>query len=109
MEQDFDPRRAGGGSAADEMDWDGAVETTWGGSDGGGFQGSGIYSGAEGTSRRVDLEEWLAVTRQQQKTGGGGAESLAGALSQGGFLLLVLGLCQARPQRDDDDRHLLGH
>ena len=28
---------------------------------------------------------------------------------QEGSLLLVLGLCQAQPQRDDDDRHLPGH
>ena len=28
---------------------------------------------------------------------------------QEGSLLLVLRLCQARPRRDDDDRHLPGH
>ena len=81
MGHDFDPRRADGGGAADEMDREEV-------GDGG---------------RKALLLNWLKMTRGQMKNWkkwGGRERStpvLRGAVSP------------SQPQQDDDDRHLSGH
>ena len=78
------------------MDRDGADD---GGSDG----------GTEGTNRRVDPKRVAGddeTTTEKLEEAGRKVWLMP---DQEGSLLLVLRLCQAQPQRDDNDRHLPGH